>query len=694
MSLPSPVIQLFERLTHPLASNLTDEEHSQIRLAASLMLFQVGAALALGIGWMIYSLLPVGSETTTAVVLWLMLVGIYLLARTRYYRLAVILNVVAVFLYVAYLYLSVGTPSPELGLVYLTLPMLVVSLVLSLPTTISVIVLMSVAPLGLAVLRPYPDFDAPGATAYLLTVGGLILTATWLRERMVARLRKQQQRLRVSEARYRSLMEANFELIIIYDEQGIILDANQAVETLLGRRPTELIGSPLSDLIAEQHRPSFTQHEKSGNFNPFELQFLTRDNQSIDMEVICRPHSYRDHQANVCIGRDITARKEADQMRRENEQRYQALFQNLTDAVFIISMDGHVIAANERAVTMLERPMESIIGYAYQNFMIETQPNDLTTTMTRLRRGNLLPVYQRQFKRGDGSEFTGEVSAMLVRDSAGQPRYVQKIVRDVTFRQQVERQRMDLTLHQERLNMLRNFITDISHHFRTPLTNLKTSLYLMERLQDNPTRRQAKLDTMRHEVARLEDLLEDLLMIARTEKEERQIGANLAPMALNPLLKSIVDRVRSSEPEDKHHWHFVPAPGNPIIRGDSAFLGEALLKLLENAVRYTPEGGTVGLRTYVLQNDLVVEIYDTGMGIHEQDLPHIFDSFYRSDSARDIQHASSGLGLTIADRIVRLHGGRIEVNSRPEHGSIFRVVLPPFLATDSAVGSETSSEHL
>jgi two-component system phosphate regulon sensor histidine kinase PhoR len=119
----------------------------------------------------------------------------------------------------------------------------------------------------------------------------------------------------------------------------------------------------------------------------------------------------------------------------------------------------------------------------------------------------------------------------------------------------------------------------------------------------------------------------------------------------------------------------VRAPLPPVL-GDPDYLERALANLVDNAVKYTPEGGTLRLSAFARGDSVVLEVADTGIGIPETDLPRIFERFYRVDKSRSREMGGTGLGLAIVKHVVQAHGGSVEVTSRVGQGSTFRIVLP------------------
>ena len=218
----------------------------------------------------------------------------------------------------------------------------------------------------------------------------------------------------------------------------------------------------------------------------------------------------------------------------------------------------------------------------------------------------------------------------------------------------------------------RRFVADASHELRAPLATLQGNLELLERAAGLPEgERRAIWQDVRDEVRRLSRLVNDLLSLARAEAGQ---GLALRPVELDRV---VTDVLRAMRTEVAQHRLLVEHLEPALVMGDADRLRELLVILLDNAVRYTPAGGEirVGL-TSEPGREVALSVADTGIGIAAEDLPRIFDRFYRADRARSRATGGTGLGLAIARRIVEAHGGRIEVESQPGRGSRFTVRLP------------------
>ncbi|HXC08990.1 MAG TPA: ATP-binding protein [Steroidobacteraceae bacterium] len=220
----------------------------------------------------------------------------------------------------------------------------------------------------------------------------------------------------------------------------------------------------------------------------------------------------------------------------------------------------------------------------------------------------------------------------------------------------------------------RRFLADASHELRTPLTVLKGELQELTReshlIQQDLRER---VGSVLEEVARLEHLVSGLLSLSRLDAGETQgdwIDVDLAQLALNTA-----EQMRLMA-EDRDVDIDLSALQSAVVWGDRARLKQIIVNLLDNAIRFTPRGGAVALRTASDDSGSVLEISDTGIGIPAASLAHVFDRFYRVDAARSREDGGAGLGLSIVRSICTAHGAEVDVESRPRVGSSFRVRFP------------------
>ena len=219
----------------------------------------------------------------------------------------------------------------------------------------------------------------------------------------------------------------------------------------------------------------------------------------------------------------------------------------------------------------------------------------------------------------------------------------------------------------------RQFTADAAHELRTPLSIMQTGLEVVLSQPRTAADYHTTLGTMREEVLRLSQLTTHLLMLARADAHTLTLERR--PVDLSLLLHTITDQVALAA-EQKQISLQRDIPPNIRLKADEDRLVQLVLNLLENAVKYTPAGGSITVKLGESNGEVNFSVADTGIGIAPQHLPHIFDRFYRADKARSRQQGGVGLGLAIAQQITQLHGGNIAVVSQLGVGSEFTVTLP------------------
>jgi heavy metal sensor kinase len=219
---------------------------------------------------------------------------------------------------------------------------------------------------------------------------------------------------------------------------------------------------------------------------------------------------------------------------------------------------------------------------------------------------------------------------------------------------------------------LRQFTADASHELRTPVALIRATAELTLRHDRSAEEYRAALQSVTRGTEELGGIIEDLLELARGDAGQSRL--TFGPIDMKELVREVRPQLEPMTAQSKLHLAVHLPPEHLAVVGDKGALRRLLLVLLDNAIKFTAAPGRVEVRAKSAHNQIVLEVEDTGIGISSEDLPHIFDRFYRADASRS--GSGVGLGLSIAQWIVQSHNGRIEVHSTRGKGSTFRVFLP------------------
>jgi len=338
----------------------------------------------------------------------------------------------------------------------------------------------------------------------------------------------------------------------------------------------------------------------------------------------------------------------------KRESGMQTIFSAMHDALLVVDSKRHVILANK----------------AFRNLFALPEISEGTPLLEIVRDATLDRVIDDAFDRGalvrsdlvlDGSQV--ELDAVATRNDAGEITGALVLFHDITELKKIDQVRRD-------------FVANVSHELRTPLSILRGYI---ETLLDSPemTREEFSriLGIMERHSKRLDVLAEDLLTLAQLESANPDL--QLGKVDLSRFFGEII-RDWEKKLANKHLNMIADvAPELPSICADRARLQEALYNLLDNAVKYSCEHGEIRLHARQRDQQVVLSVGDNGIGISKEDLPRVFERFYRVDKARTAENIrGTGLGLAIVKHIAQLHGGHVEAESELGKGTTIRMVLP------------------
>ena len=535
--------------------------------------------------------------------------------------------------------------------------------------------------------------------------------------------RKQEEEIRL---RLAAIVESSEDAIIGKDLAGTITSWNRGAEKLYGYAAEEIVGTPISVLIAPGHEDDFPvimQRLAAGErIEQYETVRVRKDGGLVDVSLTVSP--IRDAMGRIQgaskIARDITQRKRAEEALRRQTERLRLLWE--AAAVLLAADDPDLMLRG-----LLARIGTHVGVDLYFNYVVDDSGDAL-----RLTSFEGISVEEARHIRhlGFGQDICGTVAlhrrpliatciqqsddpkvqlvkAFGVRAYACNPLLAgDRLLGTLSFASRVKDQ-FDadevafietickyVTVAYERLRLLNelkdadrrkdDFLAMLAHELRNPLAPIRTAVKVLHlKGSDLPEARGAR-GIIDRQVEHLTRLIDDLLDVSRITLNKLQLRRQ--PLELSDVITGAVESSRSFI-EQRGHELTVTLPPEPVyINGDLVRLAQVFLNLLNNAAKYTEQGGRIWLTADRQQHHAVVRVKDTGVGIPSDKLPRLFEMFYQVDASLERTHGGLGIGLSLVRRLVEFHGGSVEARSEgPGKGSEFTVRLPALVEEPQAV---------
>ena len=337
---------------------------------------------------------------------------------------------------------------------------------------------------------------------------------------------------------------------------------------------------------------------------------------------------------------------------------YGAVLSSMTEGVIGIDLDENIININKAARLMLGTGDENITGLGIQEII-----RNQTFIRFVQRASEEEASLEDDFSLKNDEDSVINIRSMPLKNAENGRIGTLIVLNDVTHIRLLE-------------NIRKDFVANVSHEIKTPLTAIKGFIETIVMLEDespDDARRFLKI-VMKH-VDRLDAILEDLLSLARIEQKSVRSGIETGNISLSEVAETVFQVVQSKA-DDRHISLEYDSSYSLRFEADARLLEQALVNLVDNAVKYSHENTTVSLTAEAIDGELVISVTDQGDGIPEKDLPRIFERFYRVDKARSRKLGGTGLGLAIVKHIVQAHGGKVSVGSVIGKGSVFKIHLP------------------
>lgn len=337
---------------------------------------------------------------------------------------------------------------------------------------------------------------------------------------------------------------------------------------------------------------------------------------------------------------------------------FQTILENMIEGILVLNGSGKIVLMNPTFEKMFSIPADRREDQLYSDLLPHQDLQDIIRKTFRLKK-----TLSQEMTFLIPDERTFQVHASIISKSKEEDLTVIFVFHDITNLRRLERIRKD-------------FVANVSHELRTPLTSIKG---FCEALRDgalaDPVKSIRFLEIIETNAIRLENILTDLLQVSQLESGNLKL--HYEKIEIKPLLDSILILLKPAAEFKKQDLNVKIGERGEVLYADSHRIEQVFINLIDNAIKYTPEGGAITIQTSLNEEgqfDIVIS--DTGIGIPQKSQARIFERFYRVDKGRSREQGGTGLGLSIVKHIVELHEGTIHLESVLNQGSKFVIKIP------------------
>lgn len=479
-----------------------------------------------------------------------------------------------------------------------------------------------------------------------------------------------------ARARLAAIIDASDDAMITHTLGGIITSWNAAAERMFGYVADEAIGQSTSMLVAPQRRPEeeriLARLHGGEDISQLETVCVTKSGDEVEVALSISP--LRDAHGRIVgasrVARDISKRGEVEEARAW----LAAIVDSSDDAIVSKSLDGIITSWNRGAERMFGYTAEEAIGAPILIIIPPERRDEEKEVLASVRRGEKVDHYATVRVRKDGAPVHVSLTVSPVRDERGRIIGASKIARDISEHKRAEEERARMLHEAQEANRAKDqFLATLGHELRNPLGAIMSAFYLLEQTgAQDPTTAHVRSVGLR-QGRQLARLVDDLLDIGRVMGGK--IVVRLEPIDLGEVVRTHLATLRAGGKLDAHE---VTVEASPVtVCGDGVRLEQIVSNLVSNALRYTPAGRRVRVSVERLGAQAVLQVEDEGVGIGEDDLPHIFELFVQSKRTAAGSQGGLGIGLALVRRLTAVQGGSVEASSEGiGRGSRFVVRLP------------------
>ena len=395
-------------------------------------------------------------------------------------------------------------------------------------------------------------------------------------------------------------------------------------------------------------------------------------------------------QKNLALQGEVARAREAEQTLRHRERELADFVENAAEGLHRVGPDGTILWANKAELSLLGYRWEEYVGRHIAEF--HADPDVIGDILRRLNAGETLYDQPARLRRRDGS-----IKHVVINSNAcfenGRLRYSRCFTRDATERhllEQAHREREALVAELSHANRAKDeFLAMLAHELRNPLAPVSAAAQLLAVAADDPARVRQAAAVIARQVGHMKGLIDDLLDVARVTRG--LVVLSRTPLDLRDIVAEAVEQAAPQLHGRRQHLE-LDLPREPAwISGDRKRILQVVANILTNAIKFTPEGGRIGVRMSVSEHEVALTVSDSGIGMDAELAARVFDLFVQGHRTLDRAQGGLGIGLALAKSLVESHEGAISAYSGgPGEGSSFTVTLPR-LAGDALGAAEPAA---
>ncbi len=522
-----------------------------------------------------------------------------------------------------------------------------------------------------------------------------IIQDTTQRKQAEVELRQAYQQLRLNTEAALDQKEAKFRRV--FDEAPIgmslsdldyqFIQVNRAFYEMLGYTKSELMtlnGLTITHPEDLEKAKPYIRQVIQGEIDSFklEIRYLKKNQHTLwgNLTMMAMRDKAGEILCILSMVEDITERKQAEEAVRHSEERFRAIIEDQTELICRLKLDGTLTFVNDAYCRYFDKDRSQLVGKVFLPKMPPEDEDIVTRNFRSLSVENPINTYEHRVLLDSGEIRWQQWSDRAMFDENGQFIECQAVGRDITELKQAEADILNALAKEKELGQLRSgFVSLVSHEFRTPLTTIQSSAQMLQRYEEklSPEKKLKHHDKIQHAVLRMTQLLDDVLTIGKADAGKLKFEPE--PIDLVALCQDILENIKINL-GSKHNVMFISHGSCQDALIDERLLSHVVNNLLLNAIKYSPEGGTIKFELNCNSSAAVIQVQDHGIGIPIKDQEKLFESFERASNVGSIP--GTGLGLAIVKKCLDLHDAKIVVNSEVGVGTTFTVTLPLHFATN------------